>query len=104
LAKVFGGNGDPLQFLVLRKGVNAELTSSVSNDAYQIIRAMPGIATAPNGEPMVSPEGLTVVNLPSVDSPAGMNVTVRGMLPIGLAMRTVAVDQGKMFDEGKRQV
>ena len=104
LKAVFAGSGDARQLLVLRKGVNAELTSTVSNDAYQIIRRLPGIATAPNGEPMVSPEGLTVVNLPSVDSPAGMNVTVRGLLPIGLAMRTVTILQGKLFEPGLRQI
>jgi putative ABC transport system permease protein len=53
---------------------------------------------------MVSPEGITVVNLPSVDSPDGMNVTVRGMLPIGLSMRDFTVKDGKMFSPGLRQV
>src|SRR6059058_3832220 len=71
LKSVFGGTGDPLQLIVLRKGVNAELTSSVSTEAYDIIRQLPGIATGKSGEPMVSPEALTVVNLPSVDSPTG---------------------------------
>jgi ABC-type antimicrobial peptide transport system permease subunit len=104
LKATFAGSGDPRQLLVLRKGVNAELTSTVSNDAYQIIRRMRGIATAPDGEPMVSPEGLTVVNLPSVDSPEGMNVTVRGLLPIGLSMRTVTILQGKAFEPGLRQI
>lgn len=104
LKNVFGGTGDPRQAIVLRKGVDAELTSSVSSEAYQIIRRMPGIAATPGGEPMVSPEGLTVVNLPSVDSPDGMNVTVRGLLPIGLAMRDVALVRGKMFDTARRQI
>lgn len=104
LKSVFGGTGDPRQIIVLRKGVDAELTSSVSSDAYQIIRRLPGIVATPNGEPMVSPEGLTVVNLPSVDSPDGMNVTVRGLLPIGLAMRDVALVRGRMFETGRRQV
>jgi hypothetical protein len=104
LKSVFAGSGDARQVLVLRKGVDAELTSTVSEDAYQIIRRLPGIALSPSGEPMVSPEGLTVVNLPSVDSPEGMNVTVRGMLPIGLAMRNIDVVQGKMFTPGLRQV
>jgi len=97
--------------LVLRKGVDAELSSTVSDETYQIIRRLPGIATTTSaaggveaGEPMVSPEAMTVVNLPSVDNPEGMNVSVRGMLPIGLAMRTVTVDQGKMFTPGLRQV
>jgi putative ABC transport system permease protein len=104
LKSVFGGTGDPRHLIVLRKGVNAELTSSVSSDAYQIIRQLPGIAKTPDGEPMVSPEGLTVVNLPSVDSPEGMNVTVRGMLPIGLTMRDVTITQGKLFAPGLRQI
>ena len=104
LKSVFAGSGDPRQVLVLRQGVDAELSSTVSTDAYQIIRRMPGIAISDGGEPMVSPEGLKVINLPSVDSPQGMNVTVRGLLPIGIAMRTVAMQQGQMIQPGLRQV
>jgi len=104
LKAVFAGTGDPRQMLVLRQGVDAELSSTVSTDAYEIIRRLPGIATTKDGEPMVSPEGITVVNLPSVDSPGGMNVTVRGMLPIGLSMRDYTVVTGNMFLPGRRQV
>src|SRR4051794_37862998 len=104
LKSVFGGSGDPRQVLVLRKGVDAELTSQVSNETYQIVRRLPGIAANSSGEPMMSPEGLTVVNLPSVDSPEGMNVTIRGMMPIGVTMRPVQVLQGEMFKPGLRQV
>jgi ABC-type lipoprotein release transport system permease subunit len=104
LKSVFAGTGHPRQMLVLRKGVNAELTSTVSTDAYQIIRQLPGLELSSGGEPMVSPEGLAVVNLPSVDSPEGMNVSVRGVLPIGLAMRDIKIEQGRMIEPGLRQV
>jgi putative ABC transport system permease protein len=104
LKSVFGGTGDPRQVIVLRKGTDAELTSTVSSEAYQIIRQLPGIAVNPKGEPMVSPEGLTVVNLPSTDAPEGMNVTVRGLLPIGLSMRDVTVTKGRMFEPGRREI
>jgi putative ABC transport system permease protein len=104
LNSVFAASGDPRQVLVMRKGVDAELTSTVSSETYQTVRQLPGIAKDEKGEPMVSPEGVTVVNLPSVDSPEGMNVTVRGMLPIGLTMRSVAIEAGKMFEPGLRQV
>jgi ABC-type lipoprotein release transport system permease subunit len=104
LNSVFAASGDERQALVLRKGVDAELTSTVSSDTYQIVRLLPGIAKDSGGEPMVSPEGLTVVNLPSIDSPEGMNVTVRGMLPIGLSMRTLTLTSGKAFAPGLRQV
>ncbi len=104
LKSVFAGTGDERQFLVLRKGTDAELSSTITNETYQIVRQLPGIARTSAGEPMVSPEGLTVVNLPSVDSPEGMNVTVRGMLPVGFAMRPVTIVRGKAFDPGLRQV
>jgi len=104
LKSVFAGSGDARQVLILRKGVDAELSSTVSTDSYQIIRRLPGIATNANGEPLVSPEGLTVINLPSVDSPDGMNVTVRGLLPIGLSMRSIEIQQGHMIEPGLRQV
>ena len=104
LKAVFAGSGDARQVLVMRKGVDAELSSTVSSDSYEIIRRMPGIAQDQSGEPMVSPEGVTVVNLPSVDSPEGMNVTVRGLLPIGLAMRSFTIVRGKMMTPGLRQI
>ncbi|MFT3786441.1 MAG: ABC transporter permease [Tepidisphaeraceae bacterium] len=113
LDSVFASTGDPRQAIVLRKGVDSELTSTVSNESYNIIRNLPGIARTfgtgtsietPGGDPMVSPEGLTVVNLPSVEAPEGMNVTVRGMQTIGLSMRTLSIQQGRMFEPGRRQV
>src|SRR5437764_9331118 len=104
LKSVFGGTGHPQQVLVRRKGVNSELTSSVANEAYQIVRRLPGIATDAKGEPLVSPEGITVVNLPSVEAPAGMNVTVRGLLPVGISMRNLNILKGEMFKPGLRQI
>ena len=35
-------SGNPLQMLVLRKGTDAELTSQLTADAYQIIRRLAG--------------------------------------------------------------
>ncbi len=101
---VFSGTGQPLQVLVLRQGTNSELNSTVTEDAYQIIRRMPGIALLA-GESMASPEANTVVNLPSLENPNGMNVTVRGLLPIGLKMRENAkLKQGRWNEFGKREV
>src|SRR5215204_3135735 len=90
MAAVFAGSGHPQQVLVMREGADAELNSSVKEESYQIVRRMPGIAATPEGEPMASPEALTVVNLPSVENPNGMNVTVRGLLPLGVKMRESA--------------
>jgi putative ABC transport system permease protein len=102
---VFAGTGHPRQVIVLRKGTDAELNSTISEDAYQIIKRMPGIAADPNKEPMASAEAQTVVNLPSVENPNGMNVTVRGLLPVGMKMRDDArLVQGRWNEPGKREV
>jgi putative ABC transport system permease protein len=108
LHSTFAATGSPLGIVVLRKGVTAELNSSITQDAYEEIRQLPDIARQPSGElkgePMVSPELISVINLPSVDNPSGMNVTVRGMLPIGAQMRRLTVVAGRWFGSGRRQV
>jgi ABC-type lipoprotein release transport system permease subunit len=102
---VFAGSGHPLQVLVLRSGTDAELSSTVSEANFQIIKQMSGIARTAEGEPMASPEGLTVVNLPSVENPNGMNVTVRGLTSVGVKMRENAkITRGRWNEPGKRQV
>jgi ABC-type antimicrobial peptide transport system permease subunit len=104
LQKAFQTTGHPLQALVLRKGSNSELGSSVTRQAFQILKAKSGLAVSPRGEPLASPEIVTVINLPSVDSPNGMNVTLRGLAQIGIDMRVVKIAQGRWFQSGQREV
>jgi ABC-type lipoprotein release transport system permease subunit len=104
---VFAGSGHPLQMVVLRQGTDAELSSTLKEDVYQVVRALPGIARSQGtaNEPMASPEAQTVVNLPSTENPNGMNVTVRGLLPVGMRMREGAkLTQGRWNEPGKREV
>jgi ABC-type lipoprotein release transport system permease subunit len=104
LHSVFSASGHPLQLIVLRKGTDSELTSSVSSDAFNIVRQMRGVARNADGVPYASQEGLTVVNLASVEFAEGVNVTIRGMLPIGVEMRDITIRQGRPFTPGKREV
>ena len=104
LRVLFAGSGDERQALVLRKGANAELSSAVTNEAYQIISRLPGIAADVEGGPLVSPEGFVVANLHSSYSTDGMNVSVRGMLPVGLKLRRFQITQGALFEPGRHQV
>ena len=105
MAAVFAGSGHAMQVLVMRKGADAELNSSLKEEVYQIVRQLPGIARNEAGEPMASPEAQTVVNLPSVENPNGMNVTVRGLLPVGVKMRENAkLKSGRWNEPGKREV
>jgi putative ABC transport system permease protein len=104
LRTAFQASGNPLHVLVMRKGANSELSSSVTRDAFQIMKSLPAIARNGSGEPMASLEVVTVINLPSVDSPNGMNVTLRGLSPTGLDMRTAKLVEGRWFQPGQREV
>jgi len=105
LRDAFRSTANPLNVLVLRKGSNAELTSGVNRTAYQDMKFKAGIAKAANGEPMISPEGVVVITLPSVDNPDGSNVTLRGLTPMGIQMREqIKLATGRWFEPGKREV
>jgi putative ABC transport system permease protein len=104
LRTAFKETGHPLQLVVMRKGSNAELNSTVTREAFQILKAEPRLAVNEAREAMASPETLTIVNLPSVDSPAGMNLTVRAMSQVGVEMRGAQIQQGRWFQSGQREI
>ena len=104
LRTVFKNTANPLQLLVLRKGGNSELSSIVSTEAFATLRSQAGIAVGPRGESLVSQELVNVTNLPSVDSPKGMNVTVRGLSTTGIEMRKVRLIDGRWFQPGQREI
>jgi putative ABC transport system permease protein len=97
--------GHPLQVLVLRKGSDAELSSNFTRTVFQDMKFRPGIARSRSGEPLASLEMVTVINLPSVDSPDGNNLNIRALLPIGIELRDgLNLASGRWFETGKREV
>jgi putative ABC transport system permease protein len=104
LRSAFASTGDPLHVLVLRKGGNAELTSIVTQESFQVIKSFPGIAKGSDGQPLASLEVISVINLPNVDSPNGMNVTLRGLPSTGIQLRHLKLLRGRWFTPGKREV
>jgi ABC-type antimicrobial peptide transport system permease subunit len=105
LKTAFKATGHPLQLVVMRKGSNAEMSSTVTREAFQTLKAEPRLAVNEAREPLASPEILTVINLPSVDSPAGMNLTVRAMSQVGVEMRGAKIQPGgRWFQSGQREI
>jgi putative ABC transport system permease protein len=104
LRTTFANTGHPLQLLVLRKGGTTELGSLIPKEAFALLRTKTGIVVDAKGEAMVSEELVNVINLPSVDSPKGMNVTVRGLTQTGVQMRNVHLNAGHWLQAGQREV
>jgi putative ABC transport system permease protein len=105
LKSAFQASGNPLNILVMRKGANAELSGGMTREAFEALKAKPGIARGADGLPQASLELVTVINLPSETHPDGMNITLRGLTQVGLDIRekTKIVD-GRWFRPGQREV
>lgn len=105
LRTAFRTSAHPLNILVMRKGSTAELNSNFSRAMYQDIKLKPGIARNAQGEPMASLEMVQIVNLPRLDAPDGANVTIRGILPVGIEIRPdLKLAAGRWFETGKREI
>jgi putative ABC transport system permease protein len=103
--------GSERNVLVLRKGADAEMNSSIDRGAASIISTSPHIAVAADGRPMVSPELFVVVSLPRLgpdnkpDSGALANVVVRGISEKAWEVRNnVHVTKGRRPQSGRAEV
>ncbi|MBI1896324.1 MAG: ABC transporter permease [Acidobacteria bacterium] len=98
-------SGHPLQILVTRKASSSELVSVMARANFEQIKVKPGIARSASGEPMASLEMVTLLNLEGVDSPGGMNVTLRGISPAGREMRDrLQLERGRWYAPGRREI
>jgi len=95
--------GNPLNVLVMRKGATSELTSMMRRPWFQDLKMRPGVARDASGEPLASLEMVTIIVLEN--DHGDMNVTVRGLTPIGFEIRrNIRVTQGRKFEPGKREL
>ena len=105
LRTTFASTGDPLQVIVMRKGSESEIVSNFTRTQFQDLKFKPGIATGKDGQPLASLEMVTVINLSSVETGEGTNVTVRGLQPAGIEMRHgINIASGRWFQQGHREV
>ena len=89
--------------LAMRVGAQAEMQSVVTRDSADLIRSLPGIERDAGGQPLVSAELLTLVNIPKTDGKS-TNVQVRGTSPAGMALRpSIRIVEGQMFRSGTNE-
>src|SRR5262252_3817784 len=104
LQKAFRSTGNSLNVLVLRKGSTSELTGPFPAENFQILKTLSGIAKDKNGDPMISGEINVVIVLARKDGSGEANVTVRGLMQDGLALReSVKLAAGRWFTPGQRE-
>jgi putative ABC transport system permease protein len=79
IGKTLGRAPDPSVAIVIRKGSEAELSSSIEEPSVGLVLATPGVAVGENGRPQGIAEVLVVVLLDKVGTDGFSNVQVRGV-------------------------
>ena len=67
--------------IAMRVGSQAEMQSVITRDQAEQIQALPGPERGAAGKPYVSPELLTLINVPRADGKSSSNVQIRGLAP-----------------------
>ncbi|HET9943714.1 MAG TPA: ABC transporter permease, partial [Terriglobia bacterium] len=99
------GSGSPNRALVMRTGVDSELTSNIEGPQIRIIREAPGVRR--EGDAALATADLyVIVDLPKKASPESpANVPIRGIEPLGLKVRDeVSITEGRPFRFGTNEV
>ena len=91
--------------LVLRSSADTEIQSIIDRDQAAIIESQPEIALNSQGQPLVSPEVVVLINLPKRTTGQRTNVTIRGVRPISLEMRPeIKMGAGRFFRPGSTEI
>lgn len=91
--------------IVLRKGADSEISSGISRDNANIIRALQEIAPGPDGRPLVTADLVVVTNRERLGQTGSSNVTVRGVDASATTIRGgITIAQGRMFTPGTDEV
>ena len=106
LRATLSASGDPLQIIVMRKGSESELVSNFTRGA------VPGFEIQAGHRARREWRSHGVARSGDRDQPGrawmhpeGINVTLRGLSPIGIEMRQgLKISSGRWFETGKREV
>ncbi|MEO8348939.1 MAG: FtsX-like permease family protein [Acidobacteriota bacterium] len=103
VTRTLSTNASDRNVVTMRVGAQAEMQSVVSRESAELIRALPGIERDGEGRALVSPELLTLVNVPKIDGKS-TNIQVRGTSPIGMQLRpSIKLVEGRMFQPGTNE-
>ena len=91
--------------ILLRQSSQTEIQSAVYRDQASLIETFPEVAHGVDGAPLVSKETLVLTQIPKRGSDRPQNVVVRGLPPMGVALRPqVRIVDGRMFRAGTSEI
>lgn len=106
LERAGGNTGDPRNWMIVRRGSQAESGSQISREQFNTIQYSSEIARDESGKALLSADTLVILNMPRGGELGGeANVTLRGISANGFALRPqVALVAGRWFEPGHREI
>jgi putative ABC transport system permease protein len=105
LNRTIANSGRPNRVIVLRKGADNELSSTIPRSVIVAIQSADGVSHLSDGTPIVSPEMLTVAAARSRSDGSRAEVTVRGVTLTLFATRPeIKVIAGRIFKPGLHEL
>lgn len=105
LRKTLIETGSPDNVVVIRKGSNAEVQSSIDRQQADIVDSMPEVAIGADGRPLLAKEMVVLINLQKREGNKPANVVIRGIGAASLQLRPqVKLREGRMPRPGSAEV
>ncbi len=105
LKKTLVDTGSDDVVVVIRRGASTEIQSGIERDKAAIVQSQPEVAYGLGGQPLLSKETVVLISLAKRGSAKPSNVVIRGVAPVGLALRPqVRITAGRMFRPGAAEV
>ena len=91
--------------IILRGGSDTELNSNLTRSDVDTISNAPGLTKDADGKAILSPELVTVVNVPKMDTGTDANITLRGVgLKLAEVRPELRIVAGRMFRPAVREL
>jgi len=101
--KTFQTAVSPLNLVVMRVGAQSDVQSFVEKERYEVIRGLPGVGRDAQGQPLVSPETVPLINVARKDGKK-TNIIVRGVEPVAFLLRPpIPIVEGRLFRPGTNE-
>lgn len=102
--KTLVATGSPDNVMIIRKSSQGEITSIIDGEAQNIIRSLPYIAKSSDGQLLISPEPVVIINL-EIKKGGVSNISVRGVSEVVYQLRPqVKIISGRLFNPALREL
>jgi putative ABC transport system permease protein len=105
LKRTLDDSGRPDNAIVLRKGSDSEMPSSIEDATVSLVKGAPGVATSTSNQPIVIAESVVVLFYELANGKGKSNVAMRGVPSDVLDFRPeVKIEQGRMMTAGSDEL